>query len=295
MASNKQTAPQPDHAEPTPLDVALLAARLLPPLELPDNWATEHHLNLKKILAEATTGKGRKFDPRYDYPAGWPTQFEVVAEEATRRARILLDAAAGRIRQERLDYDRSGVEADRQMKEFAEATAAKEREFERRAPGKPSLPIMEALKIALPKVYKHNPENAYQYWREYLRNADEDYRKEHEHPAVPVKFRDELTEKEASYAVDRDSPHGHPHVVVIDCDRSYKVTRHEYGVLAIYLQQFCESAAGARVRSLWSSKGGRKGGKKSQANIRQEGKLSAAEGRKLDVAAKKVRKVSKSA
>ncbi|MFN0129061.1 MAG: hypothetical protein ACKV19_20500 [Verrucomicrobiales bacterium] len=69
-------------------------------MKLPNNWATEHPVTLKAALEEATTGKGRDFDKNYQPPPGWATPFEIVAKEATRRARILLDAAAGRIRPE---------------------------------------------------------------------------------------------------------------------------------------------------------------------------------------------------
>lgn len=270
----------------------MLAAQLLPPMELPPNWATEHHLILRPILAEATTGKGRNFEPTYEYPTGWPTPFEVVAEEATRRARILFDAAAGRIRQERTAYYRSGKEADQQMKDYAEATAFKEGEFERHANGKSFLLIMEALQSILPKVYKHKPENAYRYWREYLRTSTETYRNKHGLPELPVKFRDELSDEEESFAVDPDSSGARPHVVTLDHDSSYHVNRSEYGRLAIHLRQFYDSSGGARVKRTIAAEAGRKGGKKSQENIRKDGKISPEDGRKLTIAAEKAQKKS---
>ncbi|MFN0127337.1 MAG: hypothetical protein ACKV19_11700 [Verrucomicrobiales bacterium] len=295
MVSKKQKTPPSPTEEPSPLDIARLAARLLPPIELPPNWATEHHLNLQRILAEATTGKGRNVDRSYEYPAGWPTQFEVVAEEATRRARILLDAAVGRIRPERLAYERSGEEADQKMAQFAEASASKEREFERHAKGHSSLPIMEALRIALPRVYKHQPENAYRYWQDYLRTSVIKYRRKHGLPELPVRFRSELEREEVSHPVDSDSTQGPPHVVVLNHDDTYQVTRREYGVLAILLPQFHKSPEAAQLRSVWFTKAGKKGGKNAQDNNREEGDLSHADTRALDAAAKKVQNKSKGA
>jgi general stress protein YciG len=135
-------------------------------------------------------------------------------------------------------------------------------------------------------------ENAYRYWRECLRTSTEAYRNKHGLPELPVKFRDELSDEEESFAVDPDSSGAPPHVVTLDHDSSYHVNRSEYGRLAIHLRQFYDSSGGARVKRTIAAEAGRKGGKKSQENIRKDGKISPEDGRKLTIAAEKAQKKS---
>jgi len=47
MAAKPKPTPQKS-AEPTALEIAMLAARLLPPMKLDDNWATEHPVTVAR-------------------------------------------------------------------------------------------------------------------------------------------------------------------------------------------------------------------------------------------------------
>ena len=285
MAAKPKPTPQIS-AEPTALEIATLAARLLPPMKLDDNWATEHPVTLKAALAEATTGKGRDFAKNYQPPPGWATPFEIVAEEATRRARILLDAAAGRIRPERLHYEKDGEKARQQMQDYDKAAAELERVFPRLAKGNSTLPITDALRHALPGVHKHNPRNPLRYWREYLRHSTLSYREKHQHPAIPVFFADEARTQDKALAVDQDSRNGPPHWVLIK--NIHTVSRQGFPGLILYLREFYRTH-GKAVANKWAVEDGKRGGKESQSKDKQS-KFTAADTKKLHSAANRRKK-----
>jgi len=96
-------------AEPTAEQIAIanLAVQMLPKIDLPDAWGTMHPDTLGKHISEPTTGKGVNFSESYESPQGWATPWELISEEAVKRARVLMDAAAGNKRQERIDYENS--------------------------------------------------------------------------------------------------------------------------------------------------------------------------------------------
>jgi hypothetical protein len=239
-------------------------------------------------LAEATTGKARNFARSYQYPMGWPTPFEIVAEEAIRRARILLDAAAGRIRPERLRYEEERGVGRQQMQDFDKAAAELELKFDRLARGRAFLPILETLEAALPAVHRRKPENPFRYWREYLRDDIVARRQQRNLPSVPVLFSDEATADERGRAVEDESPEGPPSCIVLTHSRSYQVTRTEFPRLILGLAAFYRSK-GKNVQKQWAESAGRKGGKKVQAHQRP-GKLSKLDSLQLTKAAKKVQR-----
>lgn len=280
-------------AQPTPAEIAQLAIQFIPALLLPDGWDTMNPQTLMEALGEATTGKGRNYAKDYEYPPGWATPFEIVAEEATRRARILLDAAAGRVRPERLDYTQAGERAREQLSEYGKAAAELQRKFDRFAKEGTSLSIMDALKHALPNIHRRRPDNPFRYWREYLRDDIVSRRQKEKLPAIDVHFSDEATSDQKACAVEAESPSGPPACIVLRADQSYQVTRTEFPRLVLGLADFYR-LNGKTLQKQWAKSAGRKGGKKSQAKKRP-GKFSQSDARKLTNADKKLQKMRRGA
>jgi hypothetical protein len=165
--SRPKPLPPPAEYHPSPVEVATLAARFLPPIDLPPDWQESHPEMLERSLGKPT-GTPFPHNPEYRPHPGWRLQWEVVCEEAVKRARILLDAAAGKVRPEVAEWDRATDEA-REEWMAQDLTAEKLREeFDKMAKGAPSLPVQRVLKHCMPRVEEAF---AMKYFMRYLRDA----------------------------------------------------------------------------------------------------------------------------
>ncbi len=189
--------------EPTALEIATLAASLLPPMRLPDDWETTLYFkSLAEDIGQATSGKWKTYQKDFQYPPGWLTPYEVVAAEATKRARILLAAAAGQVRPEVIASADGLEKAGRELRAMLAKEESMRPDFDRLAKGEAGLPLMEFLKYALPKVYRHNPRNAFHYWREYIIGNAVSRRREHGQAAIKIVLKNEATAEEIENSVD---------------------------------------------------------------------------------------------
>lgn len=275
---------------PTPLEIATLASRFLPEMALPDRWENQPAHELSEIISRASV-------PR-ESVEGLATPFEVIAEEAVRRARILLDAAAGIKRPQREEFMQSGEGAREQLKATSLEKTKLTKKFSEIADGKDKISIIKVLEIALPRVEE---KNAFAYWREYLRNSIVDYRQKHKLPQIEVKFADEVSRDEMAKRLKSLQSHyrkwrkdpliatgNFPKIrnfrgkyteslwwgVLEDHGRDdYQVSKTEFPHLVLGLQNY-HSIDGERLRKKWSRESGLKGGEKVQENLRKEKEAS---------------------
>jgi hypothetical protein len=231
---------------PEQLAIANLALHFLPRIELPHGWQTEHPDILAPKLAIPTAG----IDPENAMSAirfpGWATPFELIAEEAVKRARILLDAAAGKARRERTDYEheKDAAEAER-VKEDA-AHAKWQTVFQRYAKDRAAISMIEALRLIVKGSEDHM---LIFYMRQSQRESYEGYRERHH-----------LEKKRVIFA-DEEKPGETDAVVVSDLmDEMVDVQR--FGRLAASFRQYYD-AHGERVRKMFSRIVGQKGGEMS--------------------------------
>lgn len=276
---------------PTPLEIATLAARFLPPIDLagigPHEKGAWHPDLIKAAIGELTSGKGRNFSNDYQRLEGHPTPFEVIAEEAVKRARVLLNAAAGKTRQAVLDYRREGEAAQVSIRKRLEAEEQMRlSDFERLAIGRAAIPLDEVLKFALPRVYAHRPENAWLHLREYFASAVRELRKKHDRPDLPITFVDCATDEEKSHAVDSMSWEGPPALIVLPHGPHYEVGRLEFPALVMNLRNFYGQRGEADRKR--RERDGRRGGRKVQAGLRK-GKITRAEAAALERVARKAK------
>ena len=167
--------------EPSPLDVATLAARFLPRIELPNDWQSQHPETLKAELARPT-GTPFPHNPQHRPDPGWRLQWEVVCEEAVKRARILLDAAAGKVRPEVAEWDAATMEASQMAREMNISAEKLKRKFDRIAKGRHELPLLEVLRFCLPKT--RSDEARMFYFTKYLELDCQEYNRRHGIPGA---------------------------------------------------------------------------------------------------------------
>lgn len=236
MPTKKAAAPP----EPTILDIATLAARFLPPVSLPDIGDLKlDHETFRAAVSELTTGRPYTYSKSYEYPKGWATPFEMMAEEAVLRARILFNAAAGKLRPDRIAYLERAKTENAASAELEVARAKmRKAHFARLANGASTIPLAAVLKFALPKVYAHNSQNAWEHFREYLRNSVAQKRLEYGLPAIKVTFFDLATDAEKQVAAHQFSNEGPPACVVLPHDESYQVDEFEFPCIVIDLKNF---------------------------------------------------------
>ena len=170
--------PLPPHAEyqPSPAEVATLAARFLPPIELPPDWQESHPEMLKRSLGKPT-GTPFPHSPEYRPDPGWRLPWEVVCEEAVKRARMLLEAAAGKVRPEVASWDAATAEASAEAKANDAADDELRKGYDKLAGQRKSLPILEVLKFCLPRASSN--EVRMRYFKNYLEEDRTAYNERH--------------------------------------------------------------------------------------------------------------------
>jgi hypothetical protein len=170
--------PLPPHAEyqPSPAEVATLAARFLPPIELPRDWQESHPETLKRSLGKPT-GTPFPHSPEYRPDPGLRLPWEMVCEEAVKRARMLLEAAAEKVRPEVASWD-AATDKARAEAEANDAAAEELRErFDKLAGKRLTLPILEVLKFCQPRV--KTDELRMRYFKNYLEEDRTAYNERH--------------------------------------------------------------------------------------------------------------------
>lgn len=174
--------PLPPHAEyqPSPAEVATLAARFLPPIELPADWQESHPETLKRSLGKPTVTPF-PHSPEYRPNPGLRLPWEVLCEEAVKRARMLLEAAAGKVRPEVASWDAATDETRAEGKANDAAAEELRKRFDKLAGERLSLPILEVLKFCLPRV--KTDELRMRYYMNYLEECRTAYNKRH--PTAP--------------------------------------------------------------------------------------------------------------
>jgi hypothetical protein len=171
-----KTLPPPAEYHPSPVEVATLAARFLPCIELPDGWEASDPDTLRRNLGRPT-GTPFPHNPAYRPDEGWRLPWEVVCEEAVKRARILLDAAAGKVREKVKEWDAATDEATTEAEaNDAEAEELRKR-FDKLAGKRLSLPILEVLKFCQPRVTTDGLRM--RYFNNYLEGWRTDYNDRH--------------------------------------------------------------------------------------------------------------------
>lgn len=245
-----------DTCSPSTMEVATLAASFLPKIELPAKWEIEHPVTLQEIIGKPT-GNPFPEEPNYRQPPGLRTAWEIVCGEAVSRARALLDAADGKVRPEVLAWEQEGVEARGQMAGYQAKADELEEKFDKIARGRDSLPILEVLKISLPRS---DDRTLMEYLRLYLYECKQDYNIEHKVPGE----------------------------IVIADQSTRMVNRHEF---PRFILQF--TAALAKRKEAWRKQLLRKGGKTTQRIKRKEaltlghGPITGRAASKIDKAARK--------
>jgi hypothetical protein len=243
--------------QPTPLEIATLAARFLPPIDLtgigPD--AAWHPEEVRKAISELSAGTPRKASPDYRYPEGWATPFEVIAAEAVARARMLLAAAEGKTRQPVLDYARAGREAAEALRrDHAREEETRRADFARLAAGLATVPLETVLRHALPRVCAHRIENAWTCLRDYLATSIDDYRARRGLPLLPVHFAREATRAQKAAAVDSGADAAPPACILLEHSPDYQVDAAEFPALVDGLRRHY-STKGAALRQRRTRKG----------------------------------------
>ena len=281
---SKPAAPPSEPAEGAygahdPLAVATLAVQMIPLIALPDGWETEHPDRLRKRLAESIT----PFAPE------WASSFDVVCEIAAERARILLDAAAGRKRPERVAHEAAGREA----KAGGAASVAESGKlaslFDRHAKGRVALPLNEFLKIALPKSERRD-----QYWHEYRRDGMA-RGEESRNPSITVTFRSEATPEHLQGA------EAYPAKCIIledlEDEPNRTIKKDEFPRAYAGFRLFYDQH-GERLRKEWQREASSRGGLKTQRkriaseDKRQVQPITKAGSRTLDSKAKRLKRTS---
>jgi len=170
-------------ADPTAEQIAIanLAVLMLPKIDLPEGWEVMNPQSLQRQLADVTTPfaeiklkDGTPFPVRSSVEKSL-TPFEVIAEAAVARARILLASASGNIRDTRKQRRaevvplKEQVLAENKLREKRAAILAQwQAKLEKRFSSSPnaSLATAELLCLVLPKS---KPDMRQLYWREFLR------------------------------------------------------------------------------------------------------------------------------
>ncbi|MES2709760.1 MAG: hypothetical protein V4726_24390 [Verrucomicrobiota bacterium] len=274
--------------EPTTLEIATLAARFLPQIDLNSVAPGQawHPLEVERAVGELTSGKGLKYDESYKNPQGWKTPFEIIAEEAVRRARILLEAAAGQTRPAVLDYATQGTEAQAFMESKRDMKDEMRRaNYARIAKGRSTVPLEEILRFALPKVYSNDANNAWMYFRNYLRSSVQENRKNDGLPELEIVFSDKATAEQRARAVDYFAREDRPSCIVLPHGPDYEVNEKNFADLVLGLRHFHETYGGVLKKRAQRS-GSSNGGKITQAEIR-ESKITREENARLEEANKR--------
>lgn len=286
--------------------LASLAAKFLPPIELPEMSGHEfHHPELlRRALSAMTTGqlgdyRFREGDEGDDltrkYPSGWLTPFEVLAEEAVTRARVLLKAARGQRREEVTKHNAAlqGL-MERTAERIAAGTKLCRTVFDNRARGNPpSMPMHEVLHYCLPRYAEVN---RIEIMRAFFRARTEKRCKGL--PVLGITFDDIASHEAKQNAVPNSnylSAQGPPACIVLPYTRDYPVNEDEFRILAQKLEGFARSNW-ERIRKALGKQGGRQKSpdvfnEKDSASLREAAeRQSATGGAKTPPAAKKSRK-----
>ena len=154
----KSKNPSPEHRF-DPVLVARIAAQFLPPLPLPEYWHQKEPEELEECLAIEMTPNAVWLEERSEHfeaakerllnteHLAFPSQFEILAEAALNRARVLLELAHGRILSERNDPSPVAYD-DLEMTEKKSAAIAN---FVECFGARHFASIERALELALPK------------------------------------------------------------------------------------------------------------------------------------------------
>jgi len=185
-----------DTLNPEQIAIANLAVQMLPKIELPNDWQTKDPIELLKIVRQSTDVNepilmkdGSVFPVRSSLEKSL-TAFEVVADEAVTRARIIMDSVRGEYRQGR----KSRHDTIQQLK----ATVIKENERNQRWEDtkagwmtkfekyltdrqKTELTTLEMLRVVFPNSEDHM---RVLYWRDLMRTDDSS-------PGIAIVFEDE--------------------------------------------------------------------------------------------------------
>ena len=172
-------APTAEH-----LAIANLAVQMLPKIELPKDWETKDPIELLRFVRRSTEFSepilmpGGATFPIHSSEQKGLTAFEVLADEAVTRARIVLDSARGVYRQGRdarhkavSELKKSTLIKAQQVQEWKQAKASWVVKFERylAAKQKAEMTTLEMLNVVLPSSEDHM---RILYWRDYLRKCD---------------------------------------------------------------------------------------------------------------------------
>ncbi|HWB04163.1 MAG TPA: hypothetical protein VG796_14140 [Verrucomicrobiales bacterium] len=276
--------------EPTLLEIATLAARFLPSITLDDTDPTKmNHDEFRRAIEELTTGKGRKSGEDYQYPEVWATPFEAMAEEAVKRARILLDAAAGRMRRPRVDHLKKTQENTEAMRRRVELlNAIRKSDFRKVSGGDRYTTLEKVIAWALPRVYKHNRENAWGYFREYLSRSIASLRAGRYLPPLEITFEELATEEQKANSVDTTARAHPPACIVLPHGPDYIVTAKEFPEYVVELRDFYQTEGPAIRQRLLRAKGAK--GAKLAKPLKEKPLFSARDEAKFRASDKKRRK-----
>jgi hypothetical protein len=156
----------------------------------------------------------------------------VIAAEAVLRAKTLLAAAEGRTREAVLEYERAGSEADDLLREHQERhREARRGDFAKLAGDQPTVSLDAVLKHALPRVYAHRPENAWNCLLDYLTASIGEYRSRRGLAVLPVHFAYTSTPAQKAAAVDRGAEASPPACVLVEHSPGYQVDAAEFPYL----------------------------------------------------------------
>ncbi|MFZ4767858.1 MAG: hypothetical protein ACOYMN_23160 [Roseimicrobium sp.] len=255
------------------LSLSSLAAQLIGPMRLPEGWEAEHPDTLAATLGRDTV----------PFATGWASPFEIVAEAAVARARILLDAASGLKRRERCQWEADAQAAKAWTKKHIQDADELRQDFDLRAKGGTSLSLMDFLNAALPRV---SQENQRRYWRTYLRESVQERQGWPGEPRIPVVFTDEASDEQL-----RGAKADPPTCAILDGGEARRFDRNEYPHARQALVSFFKRR-GDTVRKKWARDSGAKGGKMSVAKqIAEKGEpmLRPSQAAKIDRAARKSR------
>jgi len=186
------------NAEPTAEEIIIanLAVQMLPKIELPTAWETMKPIELLQLVRQSTDAsepillESGAMSPVRSSVEKSLTAFEVIADEAVVRARIVLASVRGEYREGRkarhqaVQDLKTSVTADNERQErWAAARAEWMAKFEKHLTGhgKEEITTMEMLRIAFPNSEDHMRAL---YWRDLLRTDDSS-------PGVAIVFEDE--------------------------------------------------------------------------------------------------------
>ena len=169
--------------EPTTYEIACLAAKFLPPMEVPENWLSEDPVTLSNLLQ--TESKPDEYGPHSESP------WELLCNQAVTRAKILLDYAAGKLRPEVIDFQEAEQRCSELVRDGMSSGAKWKEKFGKIAKGRESIPKIDALAAIVPSARK---ETLLKYYEYYLQEGRKKLLKEDpDLPLLPLDMKEQLS------------------------------------------------------------------------------------------------------